>query len=175
VFTAEERGLLGSQHFVAHPTVPRAQLVANINLDALRPIFPLRSLTGLGIERSTLGEVERVVASSMDITIKPDAEPDRNLLRRSDLWSFLQAGIPSLAFVFGYEPGSSEETIYRRGTHSAITARLMTRTNRGIPSLPRASMNSSRGSFRRSRTRRRARHCSNQRSRERLEPLEPVI
>jgi hypothetical protein len=114
VFTAEERGLLGSQYFVAHPTVPRAQLVANVNLDALRPLFPLRSLTGLGIERSTLGQVARDVGSSMDITIKPDAEPDRNLLRRSDLWSFLQAGIPSLAFVFGYEPGSSEEAIYRR-------------------------------------------------------------
>jgi hypothetical protein len=114
VFTAEERGLLGSQYFLAHPTIPRAQLVANINLDALRPIFPLRSLTALGLDRSTLGAVVRQVGESMDIRIKPDDEPDRNLLRRSDQWNFLQAGIPSLAFVFGYEWGSSEEAIYRR-------------------------------------------------------------
>src|SRR5215831_3410904 len=50
----------------------------------------------------------------MDITIKPDAEPNRNLLRRNDEWTFLQAGVPALAFVFGYEPGSPEEAIYRR-------------------------------------------------------------
>jgi len=48
VFTAEERGLLGSQYFVSHPTVPKPQIVADINLDTLRPIFPLRSLTTLG-------------------------------------------------------------------------------------------------------------------------------
>jgi Zn-dependent M28 family amino/carboxypeptidase len=114
VFTAEERGLLGSQYFVAHPTIPREALVANINLDALRPIFPLRSLTTLGLDRSTLGEVARQIGGSVDIRIKPDDEPDRNLLRRSDQWNFLQVGIPSLAFVFGYERGSSEEAIYRR-------------------------------------------------------------
>jgi Zn-dependent M28 family amino/carboxypeptidase len=114
VLTAEERGLLGSQYFVTHPTVARAQLVANINLDALRPIFPLRSLTTLGLDRSTLGGMARQVGESMDIRIKPDTEPDRNLLRRSDQWTFLQAGIPSLAFVFGYEPGSAEEATYRR-------------------------------------------------------------
>ena len=31
--TAEEKGLLGAQYFVAHPTVPKPSLVANVNLD----------------------------------------------------------------------------------------------------------------------------------------------
>ncbi len=31
--TAEERGLLGSKHFVDNPTVPVAQMVANLNID----------------------------------------------------------------------------------------------------------------------------------------------
>jgi hypothetical protein len=114
VFTAEERGLLGSQYFIAHPTVPKERIVANINLDMLRPIFPLKSLTTIALEDSTLGDAARRVAEPMGIAIKPDAEPDRLLLRRSDLWSFLQAGIPGLAFVFGYEPGSREQAIYRR-------------------------------------------------------------
>ena len=114
VFTAEERGLLGSQYFMAHPTVPKERIVANINLDMLRPIFPLKSLTTIALEDSTLGEVARRVAEPLGIAIKPDAEPDRLLLRRSDLWNFLQAGIPGLAFVFGYEPGSREEAVYRR-------------------------------------------------------------
>jgi hypothetical protein len=114
VFTAEEKGLLGSQYFTAHPTVPKERMVANINLDTLRPIFPLTSLTTLALDDSTLGDVARRVGESMNIQIKPDAEPGRLLLRRSDQWNFLQAGVPALAFVFGYESGLPEEGIYRR-------------------------------------------------------------
>jgi hypothetical protein len=114
VFTAEEKGLLGSQYFTTYPTVPKEGMVANINLDTLRPIFPLRSLTTLALNDSTLGDVARRVGDSMNIQIKADAEPDRLLLRRSDQWNFLQAGVPALAFVFGYDSGSPEEAIYRR-------------------------------------------------------------
>jgi Zn-dependent M28 family amino/carboxypeptidase len=114
VFTGEERGLLGSRYFVAHPTVPMQRIVANINLDTLRPIFPLRSLTTLALDETTLGDAARQVGESMNIRIKADSEPDRQLLRRSDQWNFLQAGIPALAFVFGFEPGSADEAIYRR-------------------------------------------------------------
>jgi Zn-dependent M28 family amino/carboxypeptidase len=114
VFTAEERGMLGSQYFLEHPLVPREQLVANINLDTLRPIFPLTSLTTLGLEDSTLGDTARQVGESMGIRMTVDREPDRMLLRRSDQWTFIQAQIPAVAFVFGYEPGSQEEAIYRR-------------------------------------------------------------
>jgi hypothetical protein len=114
VFTGEERGLRGSQYFVANPTVPVDRLVANINLDILRPIFPLRSLTTLALDESTLGDAARQVGESMGIQIKADSEPARRLLTRSDQWNFVRQGIPAIAFVFGYEPGSPEEAIYRR-------------------------------------------------------------
>jgi len=113
IFTGEERGLLGSRHFVAHPTVPNAQIVADINLDTLRPIFPLRSLTTLALDRSTLGDAARQVGAAMGIEIRADLEPERQLVRRSDQWNFLEAGIPAIAFVFGYDRGSKEEAIYR--------------------------------------------------------------
>ena len=114
VFTAEERGLLGSQYFVAHPTVAKAQIVADINLDTLRPIFPLRSLTTLALDRSSLGEAARQAGAAMGIEIRADAEPDRQLVQRSDQWNFLQAGIPAIAFVFGYDAGSRDEAVYRQ-------------------------------------------------------------
>jgi hypothetical protein len=114
VFTGEERGHLGSIYFLAHPTVPKEQMVADINLDELRPIFPLKILTTLALNESTLGETASQVGESRGIRIQPDAEPDRNLLRRSDHWSFMQAGIPALGFVFGYEKNSPEEAAYRR-------------------------------------------------------------
>ena len=113
VFTGEERGLLGSRYFVTHPTVPTAQIVADINLDTLRPIFPLRSLTTLALDRSTLGDAARQVGAAMGIEIRADLEPARQRVRRSDQWNFLEAGIPAIAFGFGYDRGSPEEAIYR--------------------------------------------------------------
>jgi Peptidase family M28 len=114
VVTGEEKGLLGSRYFVAHPTVPKEQMVANLNLDQLRPIFPLKTLTTLALEDSTLGETVRQVAATMGIRIQPDPEPERNLLRRSDHWNFMQIGVPAVGFIFGYENGTPEEAIYRR-------------------------------------------------------------
>ena len=112
-FTGEEKGLLGARWFVDHPTVPKASIVADINLDQLRPLFPLKILTELAVDDSTLGQTARGIASSMNIRIQPDPEPERNLLRRADHWPFLQAGIPATGFIFGYEPGTEAERRYR--------------------------------------------------------------
>jgi len=114
VVTAEEKGLFGSKYFAAHPTVPKEQMVANINLDQLRPIFPLKTLTMLAIDESTLGDTVRQVAGPMGIRIQPDPEPEHGLLRRSDHYSFMQIGVPATGFIFGYEPGSPDEVVYRR-------------------------------------------------------------
>lgn len=113
VVTGEEKGLLGSKYFTAHPTIPKEQMVADINLDQLRPIFPLHTLTMLAIDESTLGDTVKSVAASMDIKIQPDPEPGRNLLRRSDHYNFMQIGVPSTGFIFGYVPGTPDEAAYR--------------------------------------------------------------
>ncbi len=115
VVTAEEKGLLWfRKYFAAHPTVPKERMVANVNLDQLRPIFPLKTLTTLALDESTLGETARQVAGEMGIRIQPDPEPERNLLRRSDHWSMMQIGVPAVGFIFGYEKGTPEEAVYRR-------------------------------------------------------------
>ncbi len=113
VVTGEEKGLLGSAYFTTHLTVPKEKLVADINLDYLRPIFPLRTLTVLALDQSTLGATAKAVADSMGIRVQADLEPERGLFRRSDQFNFLKIGVPSLAFIFGYENGSAEEKIYR--------------------------------------------------------------
>jgi hypothetical protein len=112
-FTGEEKGLLGSRYFVAHPTLPKTAIVADINLDQIRPIFPLQRMTVHALDDSTLGETVRQVAAGNDIVVQRDPEPERNLLRRADHWPFLQAGIPATGFVFGYQPGSESERRYR--------------------------------------------------------------
>lgn len=114
IVTGEEKGLLGTRWFLDHPTIPRSRMAANINLDQLRPIFPLELLTVHALDATTLGDDARAVAQGMGVAVQADPEPERNLLRRSDHWPFLQAGVPATSFVFGYRPGSPSEAIYRR-------------------------------------------------------------
>ncbi len=113
-FTGEEKGLLGSTWFVQHPTVPLPQLAADINLDQLRPLFPLRILTALALHDTTLGATVAKVGAADGIELREDREPERGLLRRADHYLFLKAGIPAIGFVFGFNPGSDEEQRYRR-------------------------------------------------------------
>ena len=114
IVTGEEKGLLGSKYWVAHPTWPLARVAADINLDQLRPIFPLRRLTVHARNDTTLGDDATAVARAMGIAVQDDPEPERGLLTRSDHWNFLKAGIPATNFVFGYDKGSASEAIYRQ-------------------------------------------------------------
>jgi Zn-dependent M28 family amino/carboxypeptidase len=134
VWTGEEKGLLGSRYYVAHPTISKEKFVANVNLDQLRPIFPLKTLTTLAIDDSTMGNTVRQVAAGMNIRIQPDPEPGRNLLRRSDHWNFMQIGVPAVGFIFGYELSSPEEAQSTAvGTRNGITAPKTIWSNPGIP------------------------------------------
>ncbi len=109
--TGEEKGLLGSRYFAAHPTVKPASMVADLNVDMFLPIFPLHSVTVYGLNESDLGEEVRLVARARGIRIQDDQEPERNIFIRSDQYSFIRRGIPSLAMKVGYEKGSPEEKL----------------------------------------------------------------
>src|ERR1700689_5668127 len=82
--TGEEKGLLGSKYFSAHPTVPPKSMVADVNVDMFLPIVPLKLLTVEGLAESDLGELVREVAQSFGVRVQPDPEPLRNVFVRSD-------------------------------------------------------------------------------------------
>ena len=111
--TAEEAGLLGSRYFVAHPGLPPGALVADINFDMPLPIFPLRSVTPIGFEESSLGETAQAVATRFGLPVVPDPWPDRNVFIRSDQYNFVKAGIPSLFMKFGFARDTPEAEIER--------------------------------------------------------------
>ena len=95
--TGEEKGLLGSKYFAAHPTVDPKSMVADINVDMFRPLVPLNLLTVLGLAESDLGDVARQVAESDGVSVQPDPQPLRNVFVRSDQYSFIRHGVPALA------------------------------------------------------------------------------
>jgi Zn-dependent M28 family amino/carboxypeptidase len=53
------------------------------------------------------------VAEAAGVQVQTDKEPDKNRFIRSDQYSFVKAGIPALAFKFGYQKGDPEEKIYQ--------------------------------------------------------------
>ena len=113
VFTAEEKGLLGSRYYAGHPTAPEKGIAADLNLDMFMPIFALKKLHVQGLEQSTLVDDARAVGEQHHIVIAGDPEPDRNSFVRTDQYSFVQAGVPALAFKFGWEAGSPEYKAWR--------------------------------------------------------------
>lgn len=105
--TGEERGLVGSDYFANYPTVPSASLVANVNLDMPLLLYPLADIIAFGSEHSSLEEViaEAVVDENFELT--PDPMPEEVLFIRSDQYSFVKKGVPSVFLVPGFTSTNS--------------------------------------------------------------------
>lgn len=97
--TAEEIGLFGSQHFVNHPPVPLENMVANINIDMAILEQPLVKAVALGKEYADFEDIVLQSAEDLQIELVPDPLPDERLFMRSDHYSFVQKGIPSLFII----------------------------------------------------------------------------
>jgi Zn-dependent M28 family amino/carboxypeptidase len=109
--TAEEKGLLGSEYFASHPTV-KGKIVADLNMDMYLPLFPLKYLEVQGLGESSLGDDVTAVAKDAGVTVQADKQPDHVRFIRSDQYSFIKQGVPSLAFKFGWLPGTAEEKLF---------------------------------------------------------------
>lgn len=99
--TGEELGLLGSAAFAAYPTVPKANIVADINMDMPTIIAPLLSVVALGAPHSSLLKPVQRACAHMSIALESDPEPEQNRFIRSDQYSFVTAGIPALHLKYG--------------------------------------------------------------------------
>ncbi len=109
--TGEEKGLLGSRYFAAHPTVDSKSMVADLNMDMFLPLYPFHLVTVYGLNESDLGDTLRKVAQPLDVEVQDDPAPQRNVFIRSDQYNFIRVGVPSLMLDVGYKKGSKEEEI----------------------------------------------------------------
>ncbi|MAX01027.1 MAG: aminopeptidase [Sphingomonas sp.] len=108
--TAEEKGLVGSDYFANHPTVPKKNIVADVNLDMPIITYPFEDVIAFGAERSTLGPIVKKAAADAGVAFSPDPMPDMGLFVRSDHYRFVQQGIPSV-FLWPGEKGPGKEAV----------------------------------------------------------------
>ena len=101
VVTGEEKGLLGSDYLARHPVGP-GTVVADVNLDGAPGIlYPLADVVALGTEHSTLRQPVEEAARAVGYALSPDPMPEESIFIRSDQYSFVKQGVPSVFIVDG--------------------------------------------------------------------------
>ncbi|WP_010217690.1 M28 family metallopeptidase [Sphingomonas sp. PAMC 26621] len=98
-WTAEERGLLGSEYYATHPTVPMAKTVANLTIDILQTAGLAKDVVLVGAGQNSLeGDMARV-AATQGRHLTPEGLPERGLFYRADHFSFAKQGVPTLLLM----------------------------------------------------------------------------
>jgi len=104
--SGEERGLWGSSYYTDHPTVPLADVVADLNADMVGRNWR-DTIAVIGKEHSDLGAtLNRVGAAHPELHMQPidDIWPQEGFYFRSDHYNFARKGVPILFFFNGTHP-----------------------------------------------------------------------
>jgi Zn-dependent M28 family amino/carboxypeptidase len=98
-WTAEERGLLGSEFYAEHPIYPLSTTVANLTIDVLQTAGPSRDVVLIGAGQSSLEQLLAREAAKQGRTVTPDAKPERGLAFRADHFPLAKRGVPALLLM----------------------------------------------------------------------------
>ena len=105
LWTGEERGLLGSEHYANHPVFPLAKTAANLTLDILQTAGPAKDVILVGAGNSTLDTLLADAARAQGRAISPETFSERGLFYRADHFSVVRRGVPStLLMALGGAP-----------------------------------------------------------------------
>ena len=123
-WTAEEKGLLGSEYYAANPVYPLETTVAGFNMDALAPTGPSRDVLVVGYGQSELEDrLERVLKAGGRVVAK-DAHPEAGYFYRSDHFPMAKRGVPMLYIDSGVDlltggtaAGEAADAAYRRDAY----------------------------------------------------------
>ena len=95
-WTAEERGLLGSEYYASHPLYPHETMVANLTFDTLQWAGPVNDVVLIGKGQSDLEELLADEARKQGRYVTPENHPERGLFYRADHFSLAKRGVPVL-------------------------------------------------------------------------------
>jgi Zn-dependent M28 family amino/carboxypeptidase len=106
--TGEEKGLLGSDYYAQTPTVPTGSMVANVNLDMPILTYEFADVIAFGANHSDMKNSVAKAAKKIGLELSPDPMPEQALFTRSDHYSFVKQGIPSVFLVPGFKSADPE-------------------------------------------------------------------
>lgn len=106
--TGEEKGLIGSDYFANNPTVKKADIAADVNLDMPVLLYPFTDVIAFGADRSTIGEAVRHAAGRVGVGLSGDPLPEEGLFTRSDHYRFVEQGIPAVFLMTGFQNGGEK-------------------------------------------------------------------
>lgn len=95
-WTAEEKGLLGSEYYAANPVYPLEKTVAGFNIDALSVVGRAHNVLVIGSGQSDLEARLQTVLAANNRVMTPDASPEAGYFFRSDHFPMAKRGVPML-------------------------------------------------------------------------------
>ncbi|MCT2559762.1 M28 family metallopeptidase [Tsuneonella sp. YG55] len=98
-WTAEERGLLGSEYYAANPVYPLDTTVANFAIDILQTAGRARDVILVGKGQTTLEDDLARFADAQGRTVSEESLPERGLFYRADHFSLAKRGVPVLLLM----------------------------------------------------------------------------
>ncbi len=98
-WTAEERGLLGSQTYAAKPLYPVEKTVANLTLDILQTAGLAKDVLLVGAGQSELEDDLARAAAAQGRVVTPESLPERGLFYRADHFPLARTGVPVLLLM----------------------------------------------------------------------------
>ena len=102
-WTAEERGLLGSEHYAQNPVYPLDKTVANLTIDVLQTAGKAKDVILIGKGQDTLEDDLAKFAAKQGRVITQESLPERGLFYRADHFSMAKRGVPAISFNPGRE------------------------------------------------------------------------
>lgn len=100
-WTAEEKGLLGSEYYASHPLYPLAQTAAVINLDPHVVLPAAKDVELIGGRRVSLEADLRRAATARGLSVVDEPAVEAGWYFRSDQFSFAKRGVPAITFRAG--------------------------------------------------------------------------
>ena len=98
-WSAEERGLLGSETYANAPVYPLEKTVANLTIDILQTAGQARDVILIGQGQGTLEDDLARFAARQGRTVTPESLPERGLFYRADHFSLAKRGVPVLLMM----------------------------------------------------------------------------
>ena len=117
---AEEKGLLGSEYYVANPLYPLSRTAGVINTDSMGVNGRARKFSARGSERFGLLDMLVAEGRRQGRSFTPDPDAAAGSFFRSDHFPFAKEGVPALSFTpgrdlvnGGFARGNAWEAKYR--------------------------------------------------------------